>query len=167
MFGTSDCEVFALMVFCKECKQEVSVCEHFVDPIRARRISVFDPKIETLAYDEQQRILEIVFKSGQVWQLVGVPPEIYGEIRDTSISSFLKFMAKRYECRPVKTGTAAIRVPDAEPCPKCKHPMTVRHRVNSEFDGVVRVLWECQPCNHAPWMRYGSGSVRERKGRWH
>jgi hypothetical protein len=167
MFGIDCVEVFALMVFCKQCKQEVSDCPHFVFPIQAPRHHVFDPKIETLAYDEQQRILEIVFKSGQVWQLVGVPPAIYAEIRDTSISSFLQFMAKRYEWRPVKTGTAAIRVPDAESCPKCGQPMQIRHRVNSEFDGVVRVMWECAPCDHAPWMRYGSGSVRERKGRWH
>src|SRR5437879_3557075 len=94
---------FALMVFCKECQQKVEDCPHFVYPIKAPRVSVFDPKIETLGYDEQQRILEIVFKSGQVWQLFGVPPNIYAELRDTSISSFLKFIAQRHKSAPVKT----------------------------------------------------------------
>ena len=57
------------MVFCKECQQKVEDCPHFVAPIAARRIEVFDAKVKTLAYDPDQRILEIAFKSGQVWQL--------------------------------------------------------------------------------------------------
>src|SRR5215467_3861145 len=133
-------------VYCRQCQQKVADCEHFVYPIQTPRVHVFDPKIETLGYDQKERILEITFKSGQVWQLFGVPPAIYGELRDTSISSFLKFIAQRYKSAPVKTGVSAIQVPDAEPCPTCKQSMKIRHRVNSEFDGVVRVLWECPPC---------------------
>ena len=60
-------------------KAEVEDCVHFVYPITARRIHKSDRKIETLAYDEQQRILEIAFKTGQVWQLAGVPPNVYAE----------------------------------------------------------------------------------------
>ena len=45
---------------------------------------MFDAKIEALAYSEQNRILEIVYKNGQVWQLFGVPPSIYEELRDTT-----------------------------------------------------------------------------------
>ena len=60
------------MVFCKECQQKVEECPHFVMPIKARRIEVFDEKVKSLAYEADQRILEIAFKSGQVWQLFAV-----------------------------------------------------------------------------------------------
>src|SRR4026207_1109368 len=92
MFGISLLEVFALMVFCKACKKRVEECVSFVYPIEPPRVSVFDPKIETLAYSREQKILEITFKTGQVWQLFDVPPTIYDELRDTTISSFLKFI---------------------------------------------------------------------------
>src|SRR5215471_6877144 len=150
-----------VQVYCRHCQKKVTDCPHFVYPIQAPRVHVFDPKIETLGYDEKQRILEITFKSGQVWQLFDVPPAIYGELRDTSISSFLRFIAQRYKSAPVKTGISAIRVADAEPCPKCKQSMKQKHRVNSEFDCVVRVLWECPPCDHSEWMRYGIGRGKE------
>src|SRR5215831_20419956 len=113
-----------VQVYCRQCQQKVADCEHFVYPIQAPRVHVFDPKVETLGYEEKERILEVTFKSGQVWQLFGVPPAIYGELRDTSISSFLKFIAQRYKSAPVKTGIAtrtdicttdsssAIQVPD-------------------------------------------------------
>ena len=109
------------MVFCKECQQKVEDCPHFVYPIVALRVSVFDPKIETLAYEERTQTLEIAFKTGQVWQLFAVPPPIYLELRDTSISSFLRFIAHRYKSAPVKTGLSAIRVPETEPCSKASH----------------------------------------------
>jgi hypothetical protein len=107
-------EVFAPMVFCKECRQKVEDCPHFVYPITSQKVSVFDPKIETLAYEQEQRILEIAFKGGQVWQLLGVPPAIYQELRESTISSFLKFIAQRYKAAPVKTGVRAIKVPESE-----------------------------------------------------
>lgn len=155
------------MVFCKQCKSEVELCPHFVDPIEAAKVEVFDAKIETLAYSAPERTLEIAFKSGQVWQLFGVPPAIYGELRDTTISSFLKFIARRYKSAPVKTGLHAIKVPESETCWKCKTVMTVRHRIDSRFDINIRVLWECAGCNHTEWRQYGNGLVREKKGRWH
>jgi len=90
-----------------------------VDPIPVPSIPVFDPKIEALAYSESDRILEITYKSGQVWQLFGVPPSIYGELRDTTLTSFVKFIAQRYKAAPVKTGLKTIKVPASEKCPKC------------------------------------------------
>src|SRR5947209_3027653 len=59
----------APMVFCRQCKREVEDCRHCVYPIQARRVEVFDEKIETIAYAEDKRILEVAFKTGQVWQL--------------------------------------------------------------------------------------------------
>ena len=73
MFGIHLTGVFASMVFCKECQQKVEECPHFVAPIKAKRVEVFDEKVKSLAYDAEQRILEVAFKSGQVWQLFSVP----------------------------------------------------------------------------------------------
>src|SRR5216117_2164122 len=66
---------FAPMVFCKQCQRKVEDCAHFVLPLpgQARRVRVFDEKVESLAYLEEKRILEIAFKTGQVWQLWEVP----------------------------------------------------------------------------------------------
>jgi len=36
---------------------------------------VFDPKVQTVAYNENARILEISFKNGQTWQLRSVAPD--------------------------------------------------------------------------------------------
>src|SRR4030095_11579337 len=155
------------MVFCKRCKQEVEDCPHFVYPIKARRVPVFDPKIETLAYAEEEKILEITFKTGQTWQLFEVPPNIYQELRDTTISSFLKFVARKYKCAPVKTGLSAIRVPESENCLRCADAMKVRHRIDSTFDKSIRILWECISCKKTVWKDYGNSLAREKKGRWH
>ena len=54
------------MVFCKECKQKVEECPHFVDPIQAPKLAVHDEKIEFLAYSEEQRVLEITYKTAPV-----------------------------------------------------------------------------------------------------
>src|SRR5436190_18448335 len=124
------------MVFCKECRQKVEDCPHFVYPITAQRVSVFDPKIETLAYEQEQRILEIAFKGGQVWQLWGVPPAIYQELRDSTISSFLKFIAQRYKASPVKTGIHSIKLPELEKCFACQTTMTQAHLNSSTIDNV-------------------------------
>ena len=155
------------MVFCRECNKKVELCPHFVEPLKAQIVSVFDPKIESFAYSEEQCILQIAFKSGQVWQLFGIAPAIYAELRDTSIYSFLKVIAHRYKAAPVKTGIHAIRVPESEPCHKCQKPMTVRHRINSAFDCNIRVLWECVPCQSTQWRDYGQGIAREKRGKWH
>jgi hypothetical protein len=144
------------MVFCKECKQKVEECPHFVYPIPGPRICVFDPKIEALAYSEPDRILEITYKSGQIWQLFGVPPSIYGELRDTTLTSFVKFIAQRYKAAPVKTGLNAIRVPETERCSKCDANMNVRHRIDNQFDVKIRILWQCPVCDGSEWKQYAS-----------
>ncbi|HTH19065.1 MAG TPA: KTSC domain-containing protein [Candidatus Udaeobacter sp.] len=58
---------------------------HFVHPIEAKRVSVFDARVETIAYSRERRILEIAFKSGQVWQLFNVPPDIHDVLQDSTI----------------------------------------------------------------------------------
>ena len=62
------------MVFCRACNKKVEDCEHCVFPVEAPRINVVDSKVATLAYERDERILEIGFHSGQVWQLSQVPP---------------------------------------------------------------------------------------------
>jgi hypothetical protein len=57
------------MVYCRQCQKKVNDCEHFVFPIEAKHVSVFDARVETIAYAVEKRVLEIAFKSGQVWQL--------------------------------------------------------------------------------------------------
>ena len=91
-------------------QKKVDDCEHFVRPIEAKRVSVFDARIETVAYSAEKRILEIAFKSGQVWQLFDVPPDIHNTVQDSTISSFLNFIAHRYKSTPVKTGMKAVPV---------------------------------------------------------
>ena len=157
MFGIFTAEVLAPMVFCKDCKQKVDDCPHFVDPISAPRVSVFDPKIESLAYSESDRILQIAYKSGQVWQLFGVPPSIYGELRDTTLTSFVKFIAQRYKAAPVKIGLKAIKVPTSEKCARCRGAMKVRHRIDNPFDIRIRILWDCPACDHTEWKQYEGG----------
>ena len=61
------------MVYCRKCRQRVEDCSHFVPPLNVTPTKVFDPKVNTLAYNKDSRILEIAFKDGQVWQLFGVP----------------------------------------------------------------------------------------------
>ena len=92
---------------------------------------------------------------------------IYGELRDTTLSSFLKFIAQRYKSAPVKTGLKAIKVPGSEKCSKCETNMAAGHRIESQFDNNIRILWKCANCDHTEWRQYGDGLMRERKGRWH
>lgn len=155
------------MVFCRECQKKVEDCPHFVTPISAQRMRVFDAKVQTLAYNQDERILQIEFKSGQVWQLFDVPAGIYKELCDTTISSFLKFIAQRYKAAPVRTGMSAVEVPAAERCPQCKSEMGAKHRNGSNTEKYVRVLWACPSCNHSFWKTYGQGPERERRTRWH
>jgi hypothetical protein len=143
----------------------VELCEHFTAPIDGQRIPVFDEKVRSLAYDRRQRILEIAFKSGQVWQLFDVPDGIYAELRESTISSFLKFIAKRYKAAPVKTGAGGICVPETVSCPKCGGAMTRRHQTESGFAAYVRVLWSCAKCDGSEWRTYGLPPERERKSR--
>jgi ribosomal protein L32 len=62
---------------------------------------------------------------------------------------------QRYKAAPVKTGLKAIKVPEFEKCSKCDASMKVRHRINNQFDIMIRILWECLSCNHTErrWKR--------------
>jgi len=144
------------LVFCRQCQRKVEDCEHFVPPIEGPRVPVFDEKVSTLAYASQERTLEIALKSGQVWQLFAVPPGIYEELRSSTVSSFLKFIAHRYKTAPVKHGFNAGVVPESVPCVNCNAAaMTVKHQTQGTFDGSVRVLWKCPKCGRSEWRQYG------------
>jgi hypothetical protein len=165
MFGIVPAEVFAPMVFCKQCKQKVEVCPHFVDSIAAEKVQVVDERIDWLAYREEDRILEIAYKNGQVWQLSPVPPAIYGEIRDTTLWSFVKFIAQRYKAAPVKTGLQAIKVPESEKCRDCGADMTEMQRVPNAEKICMKVRWSCSSgCRRQIWREYAlrySGQWRD------
>jgi hypothetical protein len=148
------------MVFCRECKQQVEDCPHFVLPLNVPPIEVFDPKVKTLAYQPKDQILEITFKNGQVWQLFGVKPDIYDELLHATLSSFLNFLAHRYKAAPVRKPPTPA--PIDQPCPACKRSMTERHRTTGE---TLRILWNCAPCHQSFWKTYATESVRERSKR--
>jgi hypothetical protein len=145
------------MVFCRECKQRVEDCVHFVTPLNVPAVQVYDPKVRTLAYHAKDHILEITFKNGQVWQLFGVKPEIYDELLHATLSSFLNFLAHRYKAAPVRK--ASVPTPN-QSCPACKRPMTEQHRTTG---GTLRILWNCGPCHQSLWKTYATESMRERR----
>jgi len=152
------------MVFCKECKRKVEDCPHFVDPVQIPRTPVFDEKIESLAYSEPERILEIAYRNGQVWQLSPVPPAMAQEIRDTTLWSFIKFIAQRYKASPVRKGARAVHVPVTQECWKCKGTMNVGHRIDDRFEAKVRVLWKCTMCSHHEWKQYEGTQLSRSQG---
>lgn len=149
------------MVYCRECKKRVADCGHFVEPLDVPAVEVFDSKIQSLAYQRKGHILQIAFKNGQVWQLFGVRPDIYDELLHATLSSFLNFLAHRYKAAPVRKKSVAKELPETEPCPACKRPMTVQHRTTG---GTPRILWKCEPCHQSLWRSYATESVRERSG---
>src|SRR5678815_4864215 len=126
------------MVFCRECKQKVEDCCHFVTPLNVQAVEVFDPKVKTLAYQPKDHVLEIAFKNGQVWQLFGVKPDIYEELLHATLTSFLNFLAHRFKAAPVRKTPVKTELPETEPCPACKRPMTEQHRTTG---GILRILW--------------------------
>ena len=148
------------MVFCRECKQHVEDCAHFVPPLDVRHVEVFDPKVKTLAYQAKTLVLEITFKNGQVWQLFGVKPDIYDELLHATLSSFLNFLAHRYKAAPVRVAKPKDEKTEVQRCPACKRPMTEQHRTTG---GILRVLWKCMPCNQSLWRTYATESVRQRR----
>lgn len=151
------------MVFCRACQRRVEDCEHFVPALMIRAVEVFDPKVKSLAYDEERRILQIAYKDGQSWQLQGVSKQTFEELLQQTLSSFLKFIAHRYKANPVRKRPTIMPIPESEPCPGCKNPMIERHKTAKE--PAARVLWQCETCNRSTWRSYGMGSVRDRKSR--
>jgi hypothetical protein len=150
------------MVFCRECKQKVEDCPHFVAPLNVPAVQVYDPKVQTLAYQRAGNILEITFKNGQVWQLFGVKPDIYDELLHATLSSFLNFLAHRYKAAPVRVPKPKVQAIEPQPCPACKRPMTEQHRTSG---GMLRILWNCTPCNQSLWKTYAEETVREKRNR--
>ena len=101
------------MVFCKECTRKG----------RSVRVSLIQFQFRAAGIRFKDRITgiqrgksnsEIIYKNGQIWQLFGVPPSIYGELRHTTLDSFVKLIAQRYKVTPVKTRLQAIKVPAFE-----------------------------------------------------
>ena len=149
------------MVFCRECRQNVEDCVHFVPPIKGKRLRVVDAKVDSLAYDPEGRILEIAFKTGQLWQLHGVPPAIYAELCDSTISSFLRFIARRYKSAPMRHPATRSVVPTSIACSNCKTAMQERHRRESAFGKVVKVVWTCPQCGRSEWKTYERIEARQ------
>lgn len=148
------------MVFCRECKQQVDDCVHFVAPLNVPAVEVFDPKVRTLAYQRSEQVLEVAFKNGQVWQLFGVKADIYDELLHATLSSFLKLLAHRYKAAPVRQSRCRDGAGQTQACPACKQPMSEQHRTGG---GTLRILWHCAACNQSFWRSYATESVRERK----
>lgn len=84
------------------------------------------------------------------YPVLRITPTIYETILDQNISSFLKFVAHRYDANPVRK---AITIPESEPCPSCKRGMTNNHQT---IGNPVRVLWHCNPCNQTFWHTYAT-----------
>jgi hypothetical protein len=131
-----------------------------VEPIQSPRTPVFDEKIASLAYSEHDRILEIAYRNGQVWQLSPVPPALAQEIKDTTLWNFIKFIAQRYKAAPVRTKKRTVMVPSTQECWKCKGTMTISHRVDDHYDGKARILWQCKTCTHHEWKQYEASTKR-------
>jgi hypothetical protein len=153
------------MVYCRHCQRKVEDCAHCVFPIKAPRIRVYDEKVDAVAYAADDRTLEIVFKSGQVWQLFNVPDGIYKELKDSTISSFLRFVARRYAAAPVKQGFHAVVVPETEACLKCRAPMRITKKTGSIFKNFATVFWECPSCKASQTKVYGGNEERGRRSK--
>ena len=97
-----------------------------------------------------------------------VPPSIYAELRDTSISSFLRFIAARYKSAPVKTGLNAIKVPESEPCAKLQQcpgtPRASRHRNNDALRAFCAGS-RCKAC-HRGSKAGGGATSRKQATNW-
>ena len=48
------------------------------------RETVSSSNIAEIGYDEDRRVLEVLFHSGSVYQYFDVPPQIFGELRQAS-----------------------------------------------------------------------------------
>lgn len=62
-----------------------------------RRQAVTSSNVAEVGYDEERRILEVLFVNGGVYQYFDVPPQIYVElVRAGSIGQFLNTNVKGY-----------------------------------------------------------------------
>jgi len=87
---------------------------------------------------------------------------IYQELKESTISSFLKFIAQRYKAAPVRT-KKFLEIPAAENCPICSGGMIPEHKTGDGTATSVRVRWHCTNCNRSEWRSYGVSDRRERR----
>jgi len=111
-----------------------------------------EEKSEFLAYSEEQRVLEITYKTGQVGvifrpsfiysrdsgkPLVAPPPPPPTLLRDIHRATL------QGGTRP-RPGLKAIKVRDSEKMPGSKADTKVRIRIDNQFDVKVRSFWSAQ-----------------------
>jgi len=54
------------------------------------RQPVSSSNVAEIGYDENQRIMEVLFQSGTIYQYFDVPPQIYAELmQSSSVGSYL------------------------------------------------------------------------------
>jgi hypothetical protein len=62
-----------------------------------KRVTVSSSNISEIGYDEMTRTLEIVFRSGAVYQYFDVPPHIYSDLlQAASIGQYVNSNIKGY-----------------------------------------------------------------------
>ena len=62
-----------------------------------KRESVSSTNISELGYDENRRVLEVLFHGGSVYQYFDVPPQIYNELRQaSSVGQYINANIKGY-----------------------------------------------------------------------
>ena len=67
-----------------------------------QRLPVSSSMAKSIGYDPFQSILEIEFTSGEVWQYLNVPHEVYKDMLTFSIGKYFKaFINDKYEERRV------------------------------------------------------------------
>lgn len=60
-----------------------------------KRVPVTSTNVSEIGYDEERRILEIVFSSGGIYQYFEVPPQVYQELMNSgSIGQYLNSAIK-------------------------------------------------------------------------
>lgn len=59
------------------------------------RQPVSSSNVAEIGYDENQRIMEVLFRSGTIYQYFDVPPQIYAELmQSSSVGSYLNSNVK-------------------------------------------------------------------------
>jgi len=69
-----------------------------------RRVDVVSSNIKSIGYDENDRILEIVFKGDRIYQYIGVPLVVYTSLMNAQSHGkyFHSNIKDKYETRRVK-----------------------------------------------------------------
>jgi ribosomal protein S27AE len=132
--------------------------QHDYAEFRAKRIL-----IKTL----RSLITATLGRKDSAYETLCMSEGIYKALCDSTISSFLNFVAKRYKAAPVRI-SAKIDIPQSEKCLQCGSDMMRRHKTSANaIDKYVRVLWACSKCDKAEWKTYGTPPNRQRRTQWH